>query len=64
MRAVIQLDNDTYKEAAHAVGIREKSKLIQKALQALIKQKALQELAQMYGVLKSAKTPRRRRFSW
>jgi Arc/MetJ family transcription regulator len=61
MRTTLNLKEDLYKEAAKATGIQEKTKLIHLGLQALIRETAAKRLSRLFGTVKTAKAPPRRR---
>jgi len=61
MRTTLNLDEGKYKLAAAAMGVKEKTRLIHMGLDALIKKKAMEGLAGLFGKARNAKAPRRRR---
>lgn len=61
MRTTIILKEDLLKQASEATGIKEKTALIHKGLEALVQQAALQRLIKIGGSMPQVKTiPRRR----
>lgn len=62
MRTTLNLNEELYQKAVQATGIKEKTKLIHMGLEALIREKAYQRLAKLYGAVPGAKAPPRRRF--
>ncbi|OGQ07014.1 MAG: hypothetical protein A3G32_07405 [Deltaproteobacteria bacterium RIFCSPLOWO2_12_FULL_40_28] len=61
MRTTLNLSNDLYQEASQATGVAEKTKLIHLGLEALIRETASRRLARLYGSVKKAKAPSRRK---
>jgi Arc/MetJ family transcription regulator len=61
MKTTLNLNDDLMREAAKCTGIKEKTALIHKGLEELVKYAARERLAKLGGALKSASiTPRRR----
>lgn len=61
MRTTIHIDDQALGEASRLTGIREKTSLVWKGLQALIAQESAKRLAQLGGTEKSLRRiPRRR----
>lgn len=61
MRTTIHIDDQSLGEASRLTGIREKTSLVRKGLQALIAQESAKRLAQLGGTEKSLRRiPRRR----
>ncbi len=61
MRTTLNLDDSLMLEAMNETGIQEKTRLIHMGLRALIRLKAGERLAGLYGRIKEAKAPPRRR---
>jgi Arc/MetJ family transcription regulator len=61
MRTTIILKDDLIKKASEATGIKEKTALIHKGLEALIRQGALDRLIKLGGSAPKVKVPARRR---
>lgn len=61
MRTTIILKDDILKEAQKATGIKEKTALIHRGLEALIQEAAISRLIKMGGSDPKAKTPSRER---
>lgn len=61
MRTTLILDDTLYLQAKKATGVDEKTRLIHMGLEALIKNMADVRLSRLYGAIKKAKLPRRRR---
>ena len=61
MRTTLNLDENLLKEAMKSVGISEKTKLLHMGLEELVRKTARERLAKLYGKIKTAKTPSRRR---
>lgn len=61
MRTTLILNDELYNQAKLATGIVEKTRLIHLGLEALVKQQADLRLAKLYGAVKNAKAPRRKR---
>lgn len=61
MRTTINIDDDTLEKAMQLTGIREKTSLVRRGLEALIAQESSKRLARLGGTEKQLRTPRRRR---
>jgi len=61
MRTTLILKEDLIKKASEVTGIKEKTALIHKGLEALIRQEAIDRLIQLGGSAPKAKAPARRR---
>ena len=61
MRTTLNLSEDLYREAAKATGVAEKTKLIHLGLETLVREAAAKRLARLFGKIKEAKAPPRRR---
>ncbi|HCU23949.1 MAG TPA: DUF2191 domain-containing protein [Deltaproteobacteria bacterium] len=61
MRTTLNIDEKKYKEAVATTGVKEKTRLIHMGLDSLIQDKAMKNLASLFGKAKKAKAPRRRR---
>lgn len=62
MRTTLNLDPEVYRQAAKATGVEEKTKLIHLGLKALIQESARKRLASLYGRIRKASAPSRRRW--
>jgi len=61
MRTTLNIDDDTLKKASQLTGIKEKTALVRKGLEALIAIESSRRLAKMGGTEKDLRTiPRRR----
>ena len=63
MRTTLNLDEKLYHDAVKATGIEEKTRLIHKGLEALVRTAAYRKLANLQGAVKNAKAPPRRKYS-
>ena len=63
MRTTINLKDSLYEEATRATGIKEKTALLHRGLEALLREEAVKRLTKLYGTHRKAKAPRRRRSS-
>ncbi len=61
VRTTLNIDDDLLAEARRSTGIDSKSRIIEIALRALIKQVGRERLAASYGTIPKAKVPKRRR---
>ncbi len=61
MRTTLNLDEALYRDAAKAVGVEEKTKLIHMGLKALISQVASKRLSKLYGSIRDVKVAKRGR---
>ena len=61
MRTTLNLDENLYKKAAQVTGIAEKTKLLHLGLETLIRQAVYKDFSSLFGTVKKAKAPRRRR---
>jgi Arc/MetJ family transcription regulator len=61
MRTTLNLDEKLYQDASRLTGIKEKTAVIHKGLEALIAQGHARRLAALGGTQKELKAPRRRR---
>ena len=61
MRTTIHIDDQTLEKAFRLTGIREKTSLVRRGLQALIAQESARRLAQLGGTEKSLRKVYRRR---
>lgn len=61
MRTTLNIQDDLYREAVKATGVEEKTKLLHLGLQALVRQEASRRLAKLFGTIKNAKAPPRRK---
>lgn len=61
LRTTLNLDRDLLLQAQDATGIGEKTALIHQGLKALVKQAALERLANLGGAIRTAKVAQRRR---
>lgn len=61
MRTTLNIDENALKEAGRLTGIREKTALVRKGLQALIAQESARRLARLGGTERSIHSAPRRR---
>ena len=61
MRTTLNLNEDLYRKAVKTTGVREKTKLIHLGLESLLRQAAQSRLAGMYGTIRKAKAPPRKK---
>jgi Arc/MetJ family transcription regulator len=61
MRTTLNIDDKTLTEAARLTGVREKTALVQRGLEALIAHESARRLAALGGTQKSFRAGRRRR---
>ena len=62
MRTTLNIDDKTLSEAARLTGVKEKTALVQKGLEALISRESARRLALLGGTEKSLRAVPRRRF--
>ena len=62
MRTTLNIDDKMLSEAARLTGVREKTSLVHRGLEALIARESARRLAQLGGTEKRLKAVRRRRF--
>ncbi|MFO8090056.1 MAG: type II toxin-antitoxin system VapB family antitoxin [Desulfatiglandaceae bacterium] len=61
MRTTINIDDETLERAMELTGVREKTSLVRRGLEALIAQESSKRLARLGGTEKQLRAPRRRR---
>jgi len=64
MRTTLNLDDSLIRHAIQATGIEEKTKLLHLGLQSLIREAASRRLSHLFGKVKKAHVPSRRRSTW
>ena len=62
MRTTLNIDDETLEKAMQLTGVREKTALVRRGLEALIAQESSKRLARLGGTEKKLRAPRRRRF--
>ena len=63
MRTTIHIDDQALRKASHLTGVREKTALVRKGLEALIALESAKRLARLGGTEKSLRVVSRRRLS-
>ena len=61
MRTTLNIDDETLEKAMQLTGVREKTALVRRGLEALIAQESSKRLARLGGTEKKLRAPRRRR---
>ncbi len=61
MRTTLNIDDETLEKAMQLTGVREKTALVRRGLEALIAQESSRRLARLGGTEKKLRAPRRRR---
>jgi Arc/MetJ family transcription regulator len=61
MRTTLNIDDETLEKAMQLTGVREKTALVRRGLEALIAQESSKRLARLGGTEKKLLAPRRRR---
>lgn len=61
MRTTLNIDDETLEKAMQLTGVREKTALVRRGLEALIVQESSKRLARLGGTEKTLRAPRRRR---
>ena len=61
MRTTLNIDDETLEKAIQLTGVREKTALVRRGLEALIAQESSKRLARLGGTEKELRAPRRRR---